>query len=184
MKNYYKMSILLLAIIILGCEKEEIVKTVFQDVPGETVTVEVHVLTLPLASVTVIVTVFGPTAVQSKDVTSNAVLATPQASDEPPSISPVVIVAIPFTSRATGIPSHIAIGATLSSTVTAELQVDVFPLLSATVSVTVCEPTDAQSNDVMSIDTLARPQASDEPASMSASVIVAAPEASNCTVIS
>ena len=153
-------------------------------IASDTVTVEVHVLALPFTSVTVSVTVFAPIVEQSKDVISSVVLAIPQASADPASISPELIVAIPFTSRSTGISWHTAVGAILSSTVTTEVHADTFPLLSSTVSVTVLGPTDAQSNEVMSIDTLDSPHASDEPASMSVSVIVAAPEASNCTVIS
>ena len=45
--------------------------------------VEVHVLTLLLLSVTVKVTVFAPTSVQSKSVSLNVMVAMPQLSEEP-----------------------------------------------------------------------------------------------------
>ena len=45
--------------------------------------VEVHVLTLPLSSVTVKVTVFAPTSVQSKSVSLSVIVAMPQLSEEP-----------------------------------------------------------------------------------------------------
>ena len=66
-----------------------------------------------------------------------------------------------------------------SSTVTIAEQVDTFPLLSVTVSVTVLAPTFAQVNELGATDILAIPQASDEPLSICAAVIEALPDASS-----
>ena len=63
MKIFFKMSIISFALILIGCEKEEVVKTVYQDVPGPTVTVEVPVeVEVPGPTVTVEVQVPIPPA--------------------------------------------------------------------------------------------------------------------------
>src|SRR5690606_20021108 len=59
---------------------------------SSTVTIVVQVETLPFKSVTVRVTVFGPTSLQSKSVISIVVIAIPQASVLPFSISATVML--------------------------------------------------------------------------------------------
>ncbi|MFD2725848.1 hypothetical protein, partial [Hyunsoonleella rubra] len=74
----------------------------------------------------------------------------PQASLDPLSISAVVIEAFPEASSCTVMSWQIAVGATLSSTVTVAVHVEVLLLLSVTVRVTVLVPTSAQVNAVVS----------------------------------
>ena len=62
---------------------------------SSTVTVAVHVSVFPLTSVTVKVTVLGPTSAQVKIAGLTLSPAIPQLSDEPPSTSPAVIDAFP-----------------------------------------------------------------------------------------
>ena len=64
-----------------------------------TATVAVFESVLPLASVTVKVTVFTPRFEQVKLVLSNTIVATEQLSVEPLSICAAVIVALPVASR-------------------------------------------------------------------------------------
>ena len=66
-----------------------------------TVTVAVQVLELPLTSVTVRVTVLAPTFAQVKLFGLTVVLAMLQLSDDPLSMSPAVIDALPLPSRKT-----------------------------------------------------------------------------------
>src|SRR5690606_5375684 len=150
---------------------------------SSTVTIVVQVETLPFKSVTVRVTVFGPTSLQSKSVISIVVIAIPQASVLPFSISATVMLAIPLTSSwmVKGA-AQFATGGTLSSTVTMVVQVEVFPFTSITVRVTVFGPTSLQSKSVMSIDVLAIPQASVLPFSISATVMLAIPFVSSWIV--
>ena len=77
-----------------------------------------------------------------------------------------------------------ATGSTLSSMVTVAVAVETLLLLSVTVRVTVLAPMLEQSKLVTSRLRSATPHASFDPLSISAGTIVAAPEASNCTVIS
>src|SRR5690606_36120346 len=129
-------------------------------------------------------TVFGPTSAQVKSVMSIEVLAIPQASVLPFSISATVMLAFPLASNwMVNGAAHFATGATLSSTVTIVIQVEVFPFTSITVNVTVFGPTSAQVKSVTSIEVLAIPQASVEPPSTSAAVMEALPFASSCTVM-
>ena len=72
----------------------------------------------------------------------------------------------------------------MSWMVTLLVQVELLPLLSVTVNVTVFEPTLEQVKLVGLAARLAMPQASLEPLSTSLAVILALPLASNCTVIS
>ena len=74
---------------------------------------------------------------------------------------------------------HSATGATLSSTVTVAVQVEVLPLLSVTVSVTVLAPTLVQSNVFGEAVRLAMPHASELLLLMSAPVMLALPAASS-----
>src|SRR5690606_3625608 len=65
---------------------------------SSTVTIVVQVETFPFTSVTVKVTVFGPTSAQVKSATSIEVLEIPQASVLPFSISATVMLAFPLAS--------------------------------------------------------------------------------------
>ena len=107
---------------------------------SSTVTVASHVLTLPLLSVTVKVTEFGPMSAVVKSVWLNDIEAMPQASDEPLSTSPTMMEAAPFASSCAVTFWQIAVGLTLSSTVTVKVVVLVLLLLSVTVKVTVLSP--------------------------------------------
>jgi hypothetical protein len=141
--------------------------------------VEVQVLTLPLLSVTVKVTVLGPMLAQVNEVLSRLSERIPQASLEPLSTCWAVIEAAPAASSCMVSAWQIAIGATLSSTVMVEVQVLTFPLLSVTVKVTVLGPTLAQVNDVLSRLSEAIPQASLDPLSTCSGVMEATPDASS-----
>ena len=91
--------------------------------------------------------------------------------------------ALPLASNCTVMFWHTAIGATLSSTVTTAVQLEVLPLASVTVSTTLLAPTLEQSKLETSMVVEAIPQASLEPPSTSAAVMEALPLASNCTVM-
>src|SRR5690606_15309562 len=150
---------------------------------SSTVTIVVQVEVFPFTSVTVKVTVFGPTSAQVKSVRSIEVLAIPQASVLPFSISATVMLAFPLASSwMVNGAAQFAMGATLSSTVTIVVQVETLPFTSLTVKVTVFGPTSAQVKAVMSIEVLAIPQASVLPLSISATVILASPLASSWIV--
>ena len=144
------------------------------------VTVALHVEEFPLISVTVSVTVFGPMFAHVNEFGfTEKVSAPPQFEEEPPSTSAPVIVALPVASRETVMSWHNATGATLSSTVTVAVHVETIPLLSVTVRVTVFGPTLAQVNELGLTERVAMPQASEEPLSTWAAVIVALPVASS-----
>ena len=108
------------------------------------VTVEVHVLVFPFTSVTVNVTVFGPTLEQLKFNGVALKLAIPQASLLPLFTIAGVIVALPVPSKETEMFWHTAVGAVTSDTVTVAVQVAVFPAGSDTVKVTLLAPMFAQ----------------------------------------
>ena len=146
---------------------------------SRTVMVAVAVLTLPLLSVTVRVTVLSPWSSQSNAVWLRDREAMPQASLDPLSTSSAVMLAAPEASSSTVKFWAMAVGATLSSTVTVAVADALLPLLSVTVRVTVLAPTLAQPKDVMSRAMVWMPQASLEPLSMSAVVMEPAPEASS-----
>src|ERR1043166_2983958 len=148
-----------------------------------TVTVAVQLSLLPLLSVTVKVTVFGPTLAQVKVSGLTLREAIPQASLEPLSTSDAAMVAWPVASRLIVIFWHLATGLTLSSTVTVLEQLELFPLASTRVRVTVLGPTLAQVKALGLTLREAMPQASLEPLSTSAAVMLAWPVASSCTVI-
>ena len=150
---------------------------------SSTVTVAVWVETLSLLSITVNVTVFKPTLAQLKEVVSKASDLIPQASLLPLSISVIVIVPFPAASNSTVALCVIAIGSTLSSTVTVAICVETLSLLSVTVNVTVFKPTFSQLKEVVSNSKDLIPQASFDPLSISSVVIVALPEASSWTVV-
>ena len=65
---------------------------------SSTVTTAVAVLEFPCTSVTVSVTVFSPTSLQSKEVISKAYVSIPQLSVDPFSICEETIEAAPFAS--------------------------------------------------------------------------------------
>jgi len=75
-----------------------------------TVTVATQVETLPVASVTVSVTLLSPTSVQSNALSLITVDVTPQLSVLPPSTSAATIVTLPVPFRFTVISSHTAVG--------------------------------------------------------------------------
>ena len=78
--------------------------------------------------------------------------------------------------------TQVAVGATVSATVTVVVQVDTLPLASVTVSVTVLSPISSQSKLlglISKVKALSAVQLSVDPLLISAAVIVAAPEASN-----
>src|ERR1043165_3315501 len=153
-------------------------------VVSTTVTVAVQLSLLPLLSVTVKVTVFGPTLAQVKVSGLTLREAIPQASLEPLSTSDAAMVAWPVASRLIVIFWHLATGLTLSSTVTVLEQLELFPLASTRVRVTVLGPTLAQVKALGLTLREAMPQAASlEPLSTSAAVLRAWPVASSCTVI-
>src|SRR5438552_3767671 len=114
---------------------------------------------LPLLSVTVRVTVLTPTLVQSKLVWLRLRLAMPQASVLPLLICAGSIVPWPLASNSTLRFWQTATGGTESSTVTVAVQVELLPLLSVTVRVTLFVPMLLQSNLVWLRLRLAMPQA-------------------------
>src|SRR5258707_1338100 len=111
---------------------------------SSTVTVLLEVEAMPLLSVTVRVTVFGPTLAQVKLFGLTLLEAMPQASLLPLSISAATMLAWPVTSRWTVMFLQAVTGWVSSSTVTVAVQEALLPLLSVTVRVTVLGPAVAQ----------------------------------------
>ena len=107
---------------------------------------------------------------------------TPQLSDEPLFTCEIVTLAVPTAFRNTVRFWQIAVGLVESVTVTMELQVDVFPELSVTVSLTEFVPVFAQEKEVIFNDMLMLPQLSILPLLMKAEVIVAEPVAPRKTL--
>src|SRR5216683_1455616 len=147
-----------------------------------TVTVAVQVELLPLLSVTVRVTVLAPMLVQSKLVWLRLRLAMPQASVLPLLICAGSMVPWPLASNSTLRFWQTATGGTESTTVTVAVQVELLPLLSVTVRVTVLTPTLVQSKLVWLRLRLAMPQASVLPLLICAGSMVPWPLASNSTL--
>ena len=143
-----------------------------------------HVEMLPFTSVTVIVTVFVPTSVQSKFVSLSVMVSIPQLSLELLFTSATEIDPLPDPSSVTVTLLQLAIGAKSSTIVTVAVHVDEFELESVTVKDTVFAPTFEQSNEVVLAANVIVPQLSLDPPSMSAATIVALPLASRLTVIS
>ena len=104
-----------------------------------TVTVAVHEEELPASSVTVNVTVFAPSLLQSNDDGVTVLETIVQLSVLPLSICAAVIVAL-FPTNATVIFLHIAAGGVLSTTVTEAVHEEELPAASVTVNVTVFAP--------------------------------------------
>src|SRR5260370_1260870 len=111
---------------------------------SSTVTVLLQVETLPLLSVTVRVTVLGPTLAQVKLFGLTLREARPQASLLPLSTSAGIMPAWPVASSWTVMFLQAATGWVSSTTVTVVPQVALLPWPSLTVSVTVLAPTLAQ----------------------------------------
>ncbi len=149
---------------------------------SSTVTIASQVLTFPFTSVTVSVTVFAPTSEQSKLVEvcppSTVTVATPQLSVDPPSMSIELIVTSPLASSWTVMSWQTAIGFTVSRTVTTAVQVELFPLLSTAVNVTVFGPMFEQSNASGVTVNEANPQLAFEPPFTSSAIIPTFPVAS------
>src|SRR5690606_39124382 len=152
-------------------------------VMSSTVTMAVALSVLPFTSVTVSVTVLAPTSPQSKLDLSSVMLAIPQASVEPLSISTAVMLALPVASSWTVMLRVTTTGAVMSSTVTIAVALSVLPFTSVTVSVTVLAPTSPQSKLFWLSVIEAIPQESVDPLSMSAAVILALPVVSNWMVM-
>src|SRR5258708_4808618 len=137
---------------------------------------------LLLLSVTVKVTVFGPTLAQVKVFGLTLRLLMPQTSLLPPSTSAAASVPLPVPSRTTVAALHLAVGGVLSTTVTVAVQVATFLLLSVTVKVTVFGPTLAQVKVFGLTLRLLMPQISLLPPSTSAAASVPLPAPSRTTV--
>ena len=105
-----------------------------------TVTLAFTVETLPLLSVTVNTTVFGPTLVQSNDDLLIVVVAIPQLSEELLFTCTAVMVVEPAPLRVTVKSLASAIGFSTSLTVTVWVTVSVFPAASVTIQFTVVTP--------------------------------------------
>src|SRR5687768_9335845 len=105
-----------------------------------TVTVAVHWLLLPLASVTVSVTVFGPLLAQVKVLGLTVRESIPQLSLLPLSTSAPVIEALPLASSAFVMFLHTAVGGVPSKTVKVVVHVMLLLLASLTVTVIVWVP--------------------------------------------
>src|SRR5882672_9921528 len=148
-----------------------------------TVTMASYVATLSWLSVTVSLTVFGPTLAQVKALLSMARLLIPQASLLPLFTSAAVMLALPVASNCTVMFLHRALGNTLSATVTMASHVATLSWLSVTVSLTVFGPTVAQVNALLSMARVLMPQASLLPLFTSPAVMLTLPVASNCTVM-
>src|SRR5437899_13055 len=127
-------------------------------------------------------TVLVPMLVQSKLVWLRLRLAMPEASLLPLLIWAGLIVPWPVASNSTVAFWQRATGGTGSTTVTVAVQVELLPLLSVTVRVTVLVPTLLTSKLVLSRLKLAMPQASVLPLLIWSGVIVPWPLASNWTV--
>ena len=113
---------------------------------------------------------------QSNSLGLIEIVSIPQASLLPLFIEAAVSIACPLASSwIVNGAAHSASGAMLSSTVTMVVQVDVFPLTSVTVSVTVFSPISAQVKLVVSKEIATKPQVTVLPPSTSAAVKVASP---------
>src|SRR5213593_37703 len=148
-----------------------------------TVTVASALAELPLPSLAVSLTVFGPRLAQVKALLSMLRLIGPQASVVPPSTSAATMVAWPVASRFTSIFLGATLGAVTSCTVTVASALALLPLPSVAVSLTVFGPRLAQVKELVSVLRLLGPQASVVPPSTSAARMVAWPVASRFTSI-
>ena len=149
-----------------------------------TVTVALHEACWLLLPVIVKVTVAGPRFEQFSTVGDTLRLAIPPKAVEPPSTSAAEIVTVPFAPRFLEIFWHTAFGNWLFSTVTWAVQVEVFPLASGTVNVTVFWPKLASVNAFGLTVRVPRPQLSEEPLFTCAAVKAAFPLPFNCSTTS
>jgi len=126
-----------------NCKLNGSTVTTFGATLSSTVTIVVAVLLLPFTSVTVNVTSFSPTLLQSNVSLSIAIEAMPQLSFEPLSMSTTVIeISLPNSSNCTvNGAAAMGIGTILSSTVTITVAELLLPFTSVTVRVTVLAPT-------------------------------------------
>lgn len=124
-----------------------------------------------------------PTLAHVNEFGETVMLKIPHASDEPLFTWAAVIVAFPEAFRLTDMFWQRATGGTLSTTVTVDVQVETFPLLSVTVNVTMFDPILAQVNVVGEIESDAIPHASFDPLLTCVAVIEVVPEAFSGTVI-
>src|SRR5690554_2163777 len=152
-------------------------------VTSSTVTIAVALSVLPFESVMVRVTVLAPTSPQSKLDLSSVMLAIPQESVDPLSMSAAVILALPVVSNWMVMFWVTTAGAVTPSTVTIAVALSVLPFESVTVRVTVLSPTCEQSKSYWLSVMLAIPQVSVEPLSISAAVMLALPVASSWMVM-
>src|SRR5437773_3202462 len=98
-----------------------------------TVTIASFPTRLSFDSVTISLTVFGPTLAQVKVLLSMARLLMPHASGLPLFTSAALMLALPLASNCTVMFLHNAVGNTLSTTVTIASHVATLSLLSVTV---------------------------------------------------
>ena len=98
------------------------------------------------ASHTVKTTGLGPTSSQSKEVTSKAMVTSPQSSEEPLSTSAVVMEANPLASKYTVTSCARAVGEVVSVTMNIAVETTVFPQPSVAVKVTSKSPDSAHAS--------------------------------------
>ena len=147
------------------------------------VTTAIQLEVLPFTSVTVKVTLLGPTSEQLNTAGEELNPAIPQLSLDPPSISPAKTIAVPVPSRYAVIFWQTAVGAIVSEIVTIEIHVAIFPDPSVTVNVTLFGPISAHVNAVCDALNVTGPQLSTEPPSKSLDAIEAFPAPSKKTVM-
>ena len=136
-------------------------------------------LTFPFTSVTVRITVFGPTSVHVKVESDTSMLAIPQLSKLPLLIDKADVLALPFASNWIVTSWQFAVGAILSSTVTTAEHVLTFPFTSVTVRITVFGPTSVHVKVESDTSMLAMPQLSNQPLLIDKADVLALPFASN-----
>ena len=157
---------------------------------SSTVTVAEQVVAFPIASVTVKTTELVPRSPQAKvegDTDKERLPEGVQLSVEPLLICPAVIEAVPLALSWTVIFWQLASGGTVSSTVTLDMQVEVFPLPSVTVIATMLLPRLLQLNVEGETEKPRLPpavQLSVEPLFTIFPVMEAVPDPFNWTVIS
>ena len=126
-------------------------------------------------SVTVSVTPLDPRLMQVNEVGLSVIEDTEQLSVEPLFTAVAVVEPFPPAFRKTVTFWHTAIGRIVSPTVTTELQLDEFPLLSVTVIVTLFAPKFAQLNVVGLMIVEAMVQLSVDPLFTCEAIILAVP---------
>ena len=142
------------------------------------VTTAVQLEVFPAASTKVSITSLFPRSTEVKLLGFTVVLTIPQLSVEPPSTSPGNTTAFPAPSRFIVNGWQTAVGEIVSSTVTVELQLTVFPEGSDPVCITVLSPASAQVKSLMSGVRVRSGQLSVEPPSIYEESILTNPPAS------